>query len=115
MEIIPFERPVNLPLLPSPLKDGKSKGPGFFAEPKVTAPPPVVAPALPPPSTNTFAMSVGGSQALDQLAYKDPLPMDTGECGAIFSYLQLSPVIRTGRETDGIVVFRTSNDWASDT
>lgn len=41
---------------------------------------PIVPLPLPPPSTDTFAMMMGGTQLLDAVAYKDPLPADTGEC-----------------------------------
>jgi hypothetical protein len=75
--------------------------PGFFAEPRsaddaeVDLPPtpqkgrakrpaatpvsaaPVLQMPLPPASTETFAMMVGGMQSLDQIAWKDPLPIET--------------------------------------
>ena len=101
-----FERPVTPSIYPSPLHDLKREEvPGSFAEPRgveepeidpqslqikarsrrPAAPDPItVQPAanvpLPPPSTETFAMMVGGTQHLDQVAYKDPLPTETGQC-----------------------------------
>ena len=93
-----FERPIAPILQASPLHTLKDV-PGMLADPRGTAeaevdpptpkgrarrtaPPPVqVAPLvnvpLPPPSTETFAMMVGGAQHLDQVAYKEPLPIET--------------------------------------